>query len=156
VGDRFQANGAGTSPVSRVDPRRLCQEDVEAIAAATAHAVADLVLKRLDGPQANRLVDAVELARVLGVGREWIYENSDRLGVIRLGNGPRPGCASTSTARWRCSKVSRRSGASCRCATARKCQFRDHADHAEGAAYRAKSHLPTAVGGGYSRPVQRQ
>ena len=56
VGDRFQANGAGTGPVSRVGPRRLCQEDVEAIAAATAHAVADLVLELLDGQQANRLV----------------------------------------------------------------------------------------------------
>jgi hypothetical protein len=35
-------------------------------------------------------VDAGELARVLGVDREWVYDHGDQLGAIRLGDGPRP------------------------------------------------------------------
>lgn len=35
--------------------------------------------------QARRYVDAATLARDLGVEREWVYENAERLGAIRLG-----------------------------------------------------------------------
>jgi len=35
-----------------------------------------------------RLVDAATLARELGVERDWVYANAERLGAIRLG-GPR-------------------------------------------------------------------
>jgi hypothetical protein len=28
--------------------------------------------------------------RLLAVDREWVYERSDQLGAIRLGDGPRP------------------------------------------------------------------
>jgi hypothetical protein len=73
---------------------QLRRDDIEAIVAATApavaRAVADRVLELLDQQQANELVDAAGLARVLGVDREWVYEHSDRLGAIRLGDGPRP------------------------------------------------------------------
>lgn len=35
------------------------------------------------------LVDAATLATELGVSRDWVYEHSDELGVLRLGNGPK-------------------------------------------------------------------
>jgi hypothetical protein len=36
------------------------------------------------------LIDAAEVARRLGVTRDWVYENADRLGVVRLGGGRKP------------------------------------------------------------------
>ena len=36
------------------------------------------------------LVDAAALARHLGVARSFVYDHADRLGAIRLGDGPRP------------------------------------------------------------------
>ena len=35
------------------------------------------------------LVDAQALAEQLGVARDWVYANAERLGVVRLGSGPR-------------------------------------------------------------------
>ena len=35
------------------------------------------------------LIDARELAEELGVARDWVYANAERLGGVRLGNGPR-------------------------------------------------------------------
>lgn len=35
------------------------------------------------------LIDARELAERLGVARDWVYANADRLGGVRLGDGPR-------------------------------------------------------------------
>ncbi len=35
------------------------------------------------------LIDARELAQLLGVARDWVYANADRLGGVRLGDGPR-------------------------------------------------------------------
>ena len=35
------------------------------------------------------LVDARELAEQLGVKRDWVYANAERLGGVRLGDGPR-------------------------------------------------------------------
>ena len=35
------------------------------------------------------LVDAQQLAEQLGVARDWIYANAERLGGVRLGDGPR-------------------------------------------------------------------
>jgi hypothetical protein len=85
--DGPKAVGAGTA-ASGVSG--LTRDDVEAIAAATAQAVADRVLDLIDARQTNRLVDARELADVLGVDRDWIYAHADQLGAVRLGKGPRP------------------------------------------------------------------
>jgi hypothetical protein len=41
-------------------------------------------------PAAPRLVDAAELADILGVSRAWVYEHRAELGVTRIGTGPRP------------------------------------------------------------------
>jgi hypothetical protein len=71
-------------------PLRLSVGEIEAIAAATAAAVAERILEVLHERERQGFVDAAELARVLGVDREWIYTHSDELGAIRLSEGPRP------------------------------------------------------------------
>ena len=35
-------------------------------------------------------LDAQEVARQLGVSREWVYEHANELGAMRIGGGPRP------------------------------------------------------------------
>lgn len=53
-------------------------------------AVAQRVAQLLDTPAAPapvRLVDAAQLARALGVRRDWVYRHAEHLGAIRLG-GP--------------------------------------------------------------------
>lgn len=72
----------------------LGHEDIEAIVTALAPAVAEAVARRVfelvDEHQGFGFVDAAELALVLGVDREWVYAHAERLGAIRLGDGPRP------------------------------------------------------------------
>jgi hypothetical protein len=55
-----------------------------------AEAVAQRLLEVVSQRQPSELVDAAGLARALGVDRDWVYEHSERLGAIRLGDGPRP------------------------------------------------------------------
>lgn len=60
-----------------------------------AKVVAALVVEELREelglrPVPAGLVDAGELAGLLGVARSWVYEHADELGVIRLGDGARP------------------------------------------------------------------
>jgi hypothetical protein len=91
---------AGTNPrlrTNRTDgfgSTQLSHLDIEAIASALARTVAEAVAQRVlelvDERQASELVDAAELARALGVDREWVYEHSNQLGAIRFGAGPRP------------------------------------------------------------------
>jgi hypothetical protein len=91
---------AGRPPSSRTnrtagsESTQLTHMEIDAIAAALARNVADAVAQRVlelvHERQARELVDAGELARVLGVQREWVYEHSGQLGAIRLGDGPRP------------------------------------------------------------------
>lgn len=54
---------------------------------AIARRVAEILEQR---PSDTRELDAGELARRFGIGRTWIYANAQRLGAIRLGDGPRP------------------------------------------------------------------
>jgi len=35
-------------------------------------------------------IEAKEVARQLGVSREWVYEHAEELGGSRIGSGPRP------------------------------------------------------------------
>jgi hypothetical protein len=53
---------------------------------AVAHAVVELLT---DTPPPGRLVDAAEVADLLGVTRSWVYDNAERLGAVRIGDGPR-------------------------------------------------------------------
>lgn len=63
---------------------RLEPADVEAI----AQRVAQLLSIEPPGSESVRYVDAAHLARVLGVGRDWVYAHARQLGAIRLG-GPK-------------------------------------------------------------------
>lgn len=40
--------------------------------------------------EATAWLDAQEVARRLGVSREWVYEHADELGALRIGSGLRP------------------------------------------------------------------
>ena len=58
----------------------LDPEDIESIAAR----VAELLREQM--PQtASRLADAAEVARELGVDRDWVYAHARELGGTRLG-----------------------------------------------------------------------
>src|ERR1700758_5383611 len=59
--------------------------DVEEIEALAEH-LAELVAS---ARPSIGLVDARELAEELGVARDWVYANAERLGGVRLGDGPR-------------------------------------------------------------------
>jgi predicted DNA-binding transcriptional regulator AlpA len=41
-------------------------------------------------PRQTEWLDALEVARRLGVSREWVYEHAEELGAARLGSGRRP------------------------------------------------------------------
>jgi hypothetical protein len=76
------------------DVVRLDRESIEALAAATAAAmaaeVARLVLEATRGKQpAPFLLTAAEVAERFGVSRRWVYDNRDELGAVRLGSGPK-------------------------------------------------------------------
>jgi hypothetical protein len=64
------------------DPPRLHPADIEAIAVR----VAALMESRTAPPA--RLVDAAQLASILGVERDWVYAHAKELEAVRLG-GPR-------------------------------------------------------------------
>src|SRR5581483_6881168 len=57
--------------------------------AALAQLVTDEIQARRLVESRPGLVDATELAALLGVERGYVYENATRLGAIRLGEGPR-------------------------------------------------------------------
>lgn len=64
---------------------RLVAFDVEEIEAVAEH-LAELVAS---ARPSIGLIDARDLAEELGVARDWVYANAERLGGVRLGNGPR-------------------------------------------------------------------
>jgi hypothetical protein len=59
---------------------RLDPADIEAI----SRRVAELIASANPEPRA-RYVDAAQLARVLGVERNWVYAHAHELGAVRLG-----------------------------------------------------------------------
>jgi len=65
----------------------LTNEAIEQIAERVA---ALLRAAETTAPSAAELLDATELAGRLGVSRDWVYEHADELGVITLGDGPKP------------------------------------------------------------------
>jgi hypothetical protein len=58
----------------------LDAEDIESIAAR----VAELLGEQMPS-SASRLADAAEVARELGVDRDWVYAHAHELGGVRLG-----------------------------------------------------------------------
>jgi hypothetical protein len=70
---------------------------LERLAELLVERLAELLVERLAvrlggllPEQVAPLVDAVEIARLLGRTRSWVYEHAGELGAIRLGSGPRP------------------------------------------------------------------
>lgn len=57
----------------------LDDEDIEQIARRVAE-----VMAATGGRADPRYVDAADLARILGVDRDWVYANARRLGAVRL------------------------------------------------------------------------
>jgi DNA-binding FadR family transcriptional regulator len=55
---------------------------------AVARRVVELLDER-ERPAPGRLVDATEIAMMLGVSRSTVYEHADELGAVRLRTGPR-------------------------------------------------------------------
>lgn len=71
------------------EPVRLHPDDLAALADMVAHRVVELLPEA--APAASLLLlTAADVARRFGVSADWVRENADRLGVIRLGDGPRP------------------------------------------------------------------
>ena len=62
--------------------------DLEELVERVAVRVVELLEQR--GHCAGRLVDAGELARILGVSRSTIYDRAAELGAVQLGDGDRP------------------------------------------------------------------
>jgi hypothetical protein len=63
--------------------------DLERFADLIAQRILSLAAATPSRPPARPLVDAAELARVLGASRSFVYAHANRLGAIRLGDGPR-------------------------------------------------------------------
>ena len=61
----------------------LAPESVEAIARRVVE------LSHGEGVS-GKLIDASEVARLFNVSRDFVYQHADRLGVVRLGDGPKP------------------------------------------------------------------
>lgn len=81
-----------TSRAFSLDPSVIEQISEQIAEAIVTRVVARLreadVSHRATGEMA--WLDAQEVARRLGVSREWVYEHADELGASRIGSGPRP------------------------------------------------------------------
>jgi predicted DNA-binding transcriptional regulator AlpA len=57
-----------------------------ALSPESIDALADALASRFESPEAppRRLLDARQVAQLLGVSREWVYDHQDELGVQRL------------------------------------------------------------------------
>lgn len=63
--------------------------DLEELVERVAVRVVEMLVERGHAP-ASRLVDAEELACLLGVSRSTIYDRASELGAVQLGDGGRP------------------------------------------------------------------
>ncbi|MCW3020346.1 MAG: hypothetical protein JWN10_2654 [Solirubrobacterales bacterium] len=80
--------GAGVRTRVRRAYAELSPQVIEQIAQRAAE-----LIRRGEAPQAQdsqRLLAPSELARRLGVSREWVYEHATELGAIAIGDGPKP------------------------------------------------------------------
>ena len=83
-------------PGSLQMPSSLDREGLEAIAERLADPVARRVVEMikeeivLAAPIAATWLNAAEVAQLLQVTREWVYQHADELGAVRLGGGRRP------------------------------------------------------------------
>jgi hypothetical protein len=64
---------------------KLAEDDIEAI----AERVVERLTERDKAPGTIGLASAAQVARLYGVTPSWVYANKRRLGVVKLGDGPR-------------------------------------------------------------------
>jgi hypothetical protein len=71
-------------------------DELDALAERLADPVARRVVEMikdervLAAPTAATWLNAAEVAQLLHVTREWVYQHADELGAVRLGGGRRP------------------------------------------------------------------
>jgi DNA-binding FadR family transcriptional regulator len=73
-------------------PASTSTADAVRLDAATIEAIAQRVVELIGSggrEGGSDLIAAKEVADRFGVSRAWVYENAERLGVIRLGTGKR-------------------------------------------------------------------
>lgn len=73
-------------PVEHDGELRLSPESIEALASR----VAEILATEEAPPPRRQLISAEDVAEWWGVGRRWVYDHADELGVRRLGAGRRP------------------------------------------------------------------
>jgi hypothetical protein len=81
-----------TAAATATSPRDPADYDDDALD-RLADRLAERLAARLSGltsARAEPLVDAVEIARLHGKTRSWVYEHAGELGAVRLGSCPRP------------------------------------------------------------------
>lgn len=72
------------------DSRRVDLPDVRVIAEAVVDALAERGLVVYAGPiPSARVLQAREVARLLGRSTPWVYQHATELGAIRMGSGPK-------------------------------------------------------------------
>lgn len=64
-------------------------EDVRAVAEAPADVLEERGLVVAPGDQPGRVLNAVEVGRLIGRDRRWVYAHAEELGGFRYGNGPK-------------------------------------------------------------------
>jgi hypothetical protein len=76
---------------------QLDSSEIEEIASRIGDAIVERVAQVImteglipTAPATTAWLDAQEVARRLGVSRDWVYEHADELGASRIGSGPRP------------------------------------------------------------------
>jgi hypothetical protein len=63
----------------------------DVLADRLAERVVERIAEMLDERDAApALLDATQVARILGISRATVYEHANELGAIRIGDGPRP------------------------------------------------------------------
>lgn len=68
----------------------MTEAELTRLADLVADRLADRLLPVLAERDTGGLVDAAELARILGVSRSVVYANAERFGAVRVGTGSRP------------------------------------------------------------------
>jgi hypothetical protein len=79
-------SGAG----ARARVRRAYAELTPQVIEQIAQRAAELIKGGEPSRRQGRLLAASELARRLGVSREWVYAHATELGAITIGDGPKP------------------------------------------------------------------
>jgi hypothetical protein len=69
---------------------RLAPESIEALALRLSELLGPPEKSVVTGEGEQRMLTAAEVSRLWGVSRRWVYEHAEALGVLRLGDGPKP------------------------------------------------------------------